>query len=86
MGDFVPGWKGWEDGPRSGFEPGCPSTPLRVRDKRMDQELGLNQDGKDERMDQDLDLNQDGKDERMDQDKWRNTVKKVSEMNACMCG
>ncbi|WP_313189900.1 hypothetical protein [Sphingobacterium sp.] len=40
----------------------------------------------DERIDQDLDLNQDGKDERMGQDKWRNTVNKVSGMNACMCG
>ncbi|WP_313513537.1 hypothetical protein [Sphingobacterium sp.] len=39
-----------------------------TRDGRMDQDLGLNQDGVDGRIDQDLDLNQDGKDERMDQD------------------
>jgi len=35
---FEPGLMGWEDRPRSGKEPGCPSTPLRVRDERMDQD------------------------------------------------
>ncbi|WP_313189153.1 hypothetical protein [Sphingobacterium sp.] len=34
---------GWGDGPRTGFEPGCPSTPLRERDWRMDQD---NSDGR----------------------------------------
>jgi len=37
-GCFEPGWKGSEDGPRFGFEPGCPSAKLRVRDERMDQD------------------------------------------------
>ena len=44
---------GWEDKPRSGYEPGCPSASLRVRDGRMDQDLGMNQDGWDERINQD---------------------------------
>ncbi|WP_313190457.1 hypothetical protein [Sphingobacterium sp.] len=43
--EFEPGWKGLEDRPRSGFEPGCPSTQLRVRDGRMGQDLEMNQDG-----------------------------------------
>jgi len=33
------------------------STPLT---HQMDQDLGMNQDGKDERIDQDLGMNQDG--------------------------
>ena len=45
------------------FEPGCPSAPLRVQDGRIDQDLGMNQDGvrlrsptEDGRMDQDYDM------------------------------
>src|SRR5690606_23113787 len=54
--------------PPHAFEPGCPSVSLRVRDKRMDQDLDMYQDwssipprlrsglasSEDERMDQDL--------------------------------
>jgi len=29
---------GFEDGQRSGNEPGCPSSPLRVQDERMGQD------------------------------------------------
>ncbi len=35
------------------FEPGLPSAPLGLLDKRMDQELGMNQDSRDSRIDQD---------------------------------
>ncbi len=33
-----PGCSGWEDRPRTGNEPGYPSTPLWVRDLRIDQD------------------------------------------------
>ena len=39
--------------PPDGFEPGFPSAPLGVRDPRMGQDLGRDQDGEDRRMGQD---------------------------------